>query len=275
MNTSILVVLYAQNISQSDTIKGLILHALNYTNTSLVIWNNGPDSIPLSTVQPLKELGFKNVELVQTIENIALSKIYNRFIKNWPAKRYILLDHDSFLTQEYLSAALSDREIEVGVPLIESQQEIRSPHIEGKWHPGPYTNKDKVRAIGSGLIISENICQIIKNSFGDVFDQRFYLYGVDTTFFYRLRKVKLNSRIKIISKFNHSLSRLENESEETKFFRRKERSYEIGLKTRYYLTEVPRLFISLIIRRCLGLDSLSVRYLFHALISGKHYRDKE
>ncbi|WP_413691538.1 hypothetical protein [Psychromonas sp. KJ10-2] len=96
------------------------------------------------------------------------------------------------------------------------------------------TRKSKVVSIGSGLVIGRDVAAFVKKIYGDIFDERFYLYGVDTTFFLRVFNSNLSNRINIISGFQHSLSRLQKESNEVKKFRCIERSYDKGLTIRFY-----------------------------------------
>jgi GT2 family glycosyltransferase len=185
----------------------------------------------------------------------------------------LIFDHDSEITSKYLTDAISKPSIGIGVPIITSFGKQESPVIKSKSHCGPFTQKDRVRAIGSGLVIEHNIVKKLIKRFGNVFDERFYLYGVDTTFFYRVRRANLNNKIKLIAGFRHSMSRLEQENKVMTSFRVKERSYEIGLTTRFYFSDIPLSILKITIKRCLFLNTLSVKTTLRALITGKHYRD--
>ena len=112
-----------------------------------------------------------------------------------------------------------------------------------------------------------------------MFDERFYLYGVDTTFCFRLFESDLIKYVKIISGFDHSLSRLGTENSKMTKFRRIERSYERGLKLRYYVPLPKAIYLllktgtSVLQRLCMGKRyQVSFLYVLKAFLSGKHYR---
>jgi len=122
----------------------------------------------------------------------------------------------------------------------------------------------------------------LKEKYGQVFNQRFYLYGVDTTFFYRVFNSRLISKIKIINGFEHSLSRLEVESDKVKAFRRLERTYDLGISLRYYYSWpkivyfVFKFTFTHIKNRILKKDtSLYYKHFIKAIVTGTHYRSNK
>jgi len=273
MKISILVVLYSCEVYRSKTIQTLISSGVE--GGRLVVWNNGPRVLKEWDVTALKSSGFDDVVVIETIDNIALSKIYNNFMVRWAADRYVFLDHDSTLNEGYLEKIFCDAPIDIGVPLIEALGEVRSPTIKGGFREGPYFESDQFFAIGSGLILGAKAVRLLEDRFTKVFDERFYLYGVDTVFFFRIRIAGMTNLIKVIGGFEHSLSRLEVETPTMKAFRKIERSYEIGLKTRYYFRKTKSAFVKILIKRCLGFETLSIRSILKAFLSGKHYRDSK
>jgi hypothetical protein len=275
VSISILVVLYSCEIKESKTIATLISAGGARKNVNLIIWNNGPKHLESIDYQNIQNRGFASVSVIETIENRALSKIYNDFINQWASERYVFLDHDSTLNNQFLDVALGDEQLHIGVPLITVTDEVKSPSMNiRKGHEnGPYNHKDRIVGIGSGVVLSAYAVTLLKNKYTNVFDERFYLYAVDTTFFFRVRNSGLNRLIKLIKGFEHSLSRLEIESIEKIKFRKVERSYAIGLCTRYYFSQCKFLFLKIIIKRLLGRDTLSVRTVFSVLILGYHYRN--
>ena len=273
MKVSILVVLYSCEIYRSKTIQTLISSGVE--GGRLVVWNNGPRVLKEWDVTALKSSGFDDVVVIETIDNIALSKIYNDFMVRWSADRYVFLDHDSTLNTGYLEEIFCDAPINIGVPLIEVLGEVRSPTIKGGFREGPYFDRDQFVAIGSGLILGAKAVRLLEDRFTKVFDERFYLYGVDTVFFFRIRIAGMSNLIKVIGGFEHSLSRLEEESLAVKKFRKIERSYDIGLSARYYFTQSKLLLIKALIKRCLGFDTYSLRSILKAAVIGRHYRDKK
>jgi len=275
LKISILVLSYGIEPTESETLRSILKHCKKTNNTQLVVWNNGPEKIKsYEKVKLDLEKKFDNVELRQTIENRALSEIYNLFIKDYCADRYIILDHDSTLNERYLNDALSENEIGVGVPIITSEGKTQSPSFKVRkgFESGPYTSKDRIVGIGSGVVISHNTAIKLCKHYGNVFDTRFLLYGVDTSFFFRVRGLGLNSHIKLLEGFEHNLSRLEKESDSKTHFRKLERSYAIGLCTRFYFSHCRFEFLKIIIRKLRLKDTLYIRTIVKTLFSGKHPR---
>lgn len=234
-----MVLLYNKTVDLSTTLK--LFKCMAIDNAKLIIWNNGPSSISLE-LEYLNENRWGGVELIQTLDNKPLSYIYNQVIELYPAERYVFLDDDSQLTDKYLMAMASSN-AGVAVPAILSHGEYRSPTVSGKFTPGPYQVTDKVIAIGSGIGVHHDIAQKIKIHYGDVFDSRFALYGVDTTFFLRLHQLGLSDQVEMIDGFEHSLSRLENESQAMSRFRQVERAYDLGLTIRHYTPWKQAIFV--------------------------------
>lgn len=278
--TAILVLLYNKEITASKTITSLMESNIQYPNARIVIWNNGPRKLINCDCAYLESLGY-NVVIEETLNNESLAVIYNKFIAKNVAKKYILLDDDSELTGSYILASSETKKSEIGMPIISSSGEVQSPTIDGL----PYSAeielslKNKVITIGSGLVIGSDIADILKEKYNQIFDERFYLYGVDTTVCLRLFSSKLTNKIKIIPGFNHSLSRLEKENFKKAKFRRLERSYDLGLTLRYYEPRTSSiLFViklcgstlkRILLRKKTELDFFAV---LKGFVFGKHYR---
>ncbi|UPR55347.1 hypothetical protein ITG10_08870 [Vibrio sp. ED004] len=279
--TAILVVLYNKEITISKTLTSLLSTNMKYNNTKLVIWNNGSDYLSNRTIDAFRVKGF-DTEIKETIYNESLAVIYNNFIDDFPSKKYILLDDDSSLNEKYLGASLLCDDNQIAMPIIYSRGKVRAPTIDGM----PY-NKDTVihessniMTIGSGLVIGNEVINRLKIDYLKAFDERFFLYCVDTSFCLRISSVGLIGNIKVIDGFQHSLSRLEKESSELNKFRRKERSYGIGLQQRYYF---PIFQSSVYIAKVIVVTIKSmltkqervvnIRHLIGAYLLGKHYRN--
>ncbi|MDN2663506.1 hypothetical protein OW492_08960 [Psychromonas sp. 14N.309.X.WAT.B.A12] len=280
--TAILVLLYNNQPNESKTLNSLLSSVVHYLNAKLVIWNNGPKSFKKTEVALYRNLGYE-VFFEETLHNESLAVIYNRFLSCYDAKRYIFLDDDSNLTAPYILASCKSEVTCISLPIISFKNQVVYPKIQKK----PYyfginiTGKSKVISIGSGLVIGRDFAVFMKKNYGNVFDERFYFYGVDTTFFLRIFYSKLTSRINIIPGFIHSLSRLEKESKELKKFRRIERSYEQALILRYYRKKPVATF--LLIKHLLSVikrfffkqeNRISIFSLYKAFFTGKHYRIK-
>ncbi|MDW2075371.1 hypothetical protein R7Z42_10145 [Vibrio sp. 1863] len=288
LKCSYLVLLYGKKPSQSNTLETILSSQLRFDNCSITLWNNGPSSISnsLECIPKLEGLGFV-VEVVETLENEAISKIYNEFISFRDSQKYVFLDDDSTLNDEYLSASLRLVDSEIGLPIIRSGSCISSPRENGiiRENIGLYEKEQEVMAIATGLVLGRNIIIEMLKKYNDVFDPRFYLYGVDTTFCFRINALKLAHKTRTIEGFEHSLSRLVAESKEASRFRRKERTYDTVLSSKFYFFPNNKLrhykfmlrcalvyIYKIIFRKKQTIDILS---LFRAIYSGKHYRDSE
>lgn len=247
--TTILVILYNKDFSDSETVNALI-KSNAIKNSRVVIWNNGPSSLNEDKGRHMFERNCQSFIFKETIANISLASIYNWVIRHFNSERYILLDHDSSITEYYLKEALNVPASCVGMPLIFKDNEIVNPCN----HATPVSGlrliekEDYITTIGSGLVLGKNVIKRILQRHSTVFDERFYLYGVDTTFCYRLHDLNLFESILIINGFEHSLSRLETEDSKTLRFRQIERSKDLALRVRYYcslqekLKEIAMLF---------------------------------
>jgi len=279
-DTAILVLLYNKEINQSSTLNSLINLESKYPNAKLVIWNNGPKKLGSLEHSALSESGYQ-VDIVETISNESLAVIYNRFMQENKAQKYILLDDDSELSDLFIQDSAASQPEHLSLPIITSKGKVQYPSIDRKRYSSSTELKanSKVTTIGSGLVIGKDVVNLFQQRFSNVFDERFYLYGVDTTFCLRLYQGGLVQHVKLISGFEHSLSKLENESTKMARFRRIERSYERGLKLKYYVPRNKAIFLllktgtSVLKRLCVGKRyQVSFIYVLKAFLSGKHYR---
>lgn len=279
---AILVVLYNKKIEQSKTVSSILSLDGSIKDAHITLWNNGPSLLENTKTEGLNDKGF-DVSIKETVNNISLSRIYNEFIGDIDANKYVILDDDSELSKEYFLEMASCDKNELGIPVIYSHDKVRSPLLNytaiETLSNKTLSNKDILIAIGSGMVIGKEISNEMKQNFGSVFDERFCFYGVDATFCKRIKMANLNHRIRIISGFNHSLSRLENESKNVKDFRSKERAYDKALQIIYYTTPVKKLplFIFTVLNEIIYRvkrknKSISLVNLVKAILSGKHYR---
>ena len=272
--SSIIILLYKWEIYSSPTIKSILASKLRFENVNLVIWNNGPRRFQSTNVETLTRMGFL-VSIVETIENRALSSIYNQFIKEYSSNRYIILDHDSKLNDNYIINALNSDSSALSIPLIYSNGIVRGPKINNSISEvGAVISKnDRILTIGSGIVIGKEIAAIVENKYGNIFDEKFYLYGVDSSFFIRISNLLLSNRVNIIDGFEHSLSRLETETKAVKDFRLKERGYDLGLTLRFYPSlKYYKKFFKLLFKSFFYRSPLPIHHVFKSFLSGKHYR---
>jgi hypothetical protein len=280
-NTAILVLLYNKTLKESETLNTLLNSDVHYPDCKIVIWNNGPKALQDKDVSHFCSLGYE-VSIEESLDNKALSVIYNAFISETDAEKYIFLDDDSCLNDEYIKASSEVNGKNVAMPIIKSDLGIESPRIDGV----PYSFgmdvglKNKVITIGSGLVVGIDIIYQLQEKYQSVFDECFYLYGVDTTFCLRLFNCKLTPDIQIIKGFSHSLSRLESEGDSIKKFRKLERTYDVGLRLRHYYPLLKQVYLLIKytyihVLNKLGKKDTSLLYghFLKAFIVGKHYRN--
>lgn len=280
-NGTILIVLYNKTIEESQSYASLISQNIDYKSIDLFLWNNGPKKISPNTLECVQHR-FNSIELIETVDNQALSVIYNKASARNTENFLIILDDDSSLSKEYIENALTCKNEQCLVPLITHNNTIQSPRIKKKKVSSLELpkNRDGFVSISSGLVIGSNIRKELKTLFGDTFDERFYLYGIDTTFCLRLGQSKLLKSLRIIPGFEHSYSKMESESKTVTEFRMKERAYDEGLRVRYYKSKpsmafnlVKRVF-RLLFDKVLKRNNLKNTYIIDAILSGKHYKNQ-
>ncbi|QCI72098.1 MULTISPECIES: hypothetical protein [Vibrio] len=266
-DSAFLIVLYNKQPMESETIKKIIFFE-SIGNDKIVIWNNGPKQIKFDE--------YPNIDVVNTIENFALSKIYNRFISTYNASRYVILDDDSNITIDYWHDVSTVAENKLGIPLITDELGVlRSPSVNG--HPGKNIDNGLVIGIGSGLVLGRKVCLELSAKYTDIFDERFIFYGVDTTLFYRFRECFSNRDLTLICGFEHRLSRLDQKDASSKF-RLIERGFDVGMRLRYYhsktdgLTLLIKHFLSNLKLSLSNKKRLSIKSLLKGYFIGKHDR---
>ncbi|EJL6702951.1 hypothetical protein NMS31_003683, partial [Vibrio cholerae] len=231
---AILVVLYNSTIKDSETIKSLMLYN-KINEVDVVIWNNGPRKI-----DDVCDIFPNNFRLVETIENISLARIYNVFLKEKAAERYLILDGDSKFSSNQIDKYRNSTVTGCIIPKVIAHGKQQYPLIEIGLYPFAkrvLSSKSQIKncyimSIASGLSIDRKSMSLIIDNYGCVFDENYKLYGIDTTFFYRAAKSKVNFFVS--GEIKHSLSRLESESLEKKIFRVKERAIDVLITLRKY-----------------------------------------
>ena len=281
-NTSFLVLLYNKEFNESQTLNTILDNDVVFNGCELVIWNNGPQKINDDNVDRFKDKGF-SVSVIQTVNNISLSKIYNKFIQNSNSDKYVILDDDSILNGVYLNDVIHATSSTLCIPIIHMNKEIKGPRIDKKIisEPHSFTNKYRIIAIGSGIVIGSRVVKLLIDNFNDVFDETFYLYGVDTSFFLRVNKLDEEFEVNVIHGILHSLSRYEVESKRIKKFRKRERSSTDALLLCNY-KKTPNsqlLFFKNIISNVFKIitfrnTKLDLKEYIITYLSEKHYRNR-
>lgn len=265
----ILVVLYGKNTWQSETLR--TLSQCDERGYQLLVWNNGPKGLLEQDYLWLDE-NFSQYDTKETLENISLSKLYNKFISSYSAHKYVIFDDDSEINSLYLNDVMNYIGDGVAVPVIKVQNIECGPKVNSKYKCSPYRPDDRVEAITSGIVINKKITDAVASVYNDVFDEKFGFYGVDTSFFWRLKKMYISDKIETIHPLNHSLSRLTDEPKNIKKFRCKERSIDVALQIRYYNESKIYSFIRVITSALLGRNKLNAYYIAKYFIIGTHYK---
>lgn len=235
-NNAMIVVVYNKKLEDSITLNTLINY--DFQDTRLVIHNNGPENVTLDG-DIKKEIisRFREVQLVNCLSNCPLSVLYNNFINdNYHSKKFIILDDDSTITDEFVNAILLN-EVDLELPRIVSRSDgvIYYP-IENKKVVTNNCDLDPRTSfsIGSGLVINHSLVSKFKKNNINLFDENFALYGVDVSLFrrcYQLIDKGEDFKIKTSSFIRHSLSRTEGKESP---FRVKERLIDVAIATRRY-----------------------------------------
>lgn len=260
------VVLYNKVITDSATIKSLLDNQNKQYNSKIIVWNNGTLCCDIHLLEC-------NIELIDNRKNESLAKIYNTVINTVDSRKYIFLDDDSSLSKDYLNDIYKSSVYHSCIPIIKAADNIISPvSITGKVKLGKISSDTELHGIGSGLVLSRYIINEILKTKNNVFDERFFLYGVDTVFFKRLFNLKQNNHIFIIKGFEHDLSRLNAKSNTP--HRIKERSYGFGLYCRYYPNKQNLYVLLILIIKTFYKKNKqhSLKHILAAIITGKHYR---
>ncbi|MCX2453243.1 glycosyltransferase [Pedobacter sp. PLR] len=190
----VLVVLYKKMISESPTIKTLLLQHRDLFEIELVIWDNSPAKCPEVQINEL-EKDFGQFQYRWTAENTWLSKLYNQVLSAHTYDYVLLLDQDTNIPPYYFDklneALFKFPKVALFLPLVLHQKKVVSP---GSWvyFKGKHWKKIKtgiipaknVLAITSGMVISAKMFGVHKMKF----DERLSLYGIDTGFMLNFSK---------------------------------------------------------------------------------------
>ncbi|WP_148877337.1 glycosyl transferase [Serratia marcescens] len=276
-DNAIVVVVYNKQIEDSITLNTLVEH--DFFNSKLVIHNNGPKNITLQgKVAERIERKFKSVELINSLNNLPLSMLYNDFIRNNEgARQFIIFDDDSTVTKEFVSAA-NQNEDDMELPRIISRVDgvTYYPVEEKKIVTAErYLNPRASFSIGSGMVINNSLVKKFRKHGVALFDENYALYGVDVSIFRRIYQLidrGEDFKIKSSSHIYHSLSRAEGKESP---FRIRERLIDTAITTRRYPT--LRLHIHLskkLIINVIKLHGKNVASMIKAYLTGMHPRCK-
>ena len=278
MFLSILVVLYAKDIDESETIQKLSEYVPD--SVKLKIYNNGPNLISSKShlLDKMKAEGWC-VSLEEDLDNSPLSSIYNDFInENETSDFYMILDDDSDIDLKNVITSLSPG-LDLMLPIIKDKIEnkVIYPEVNGLvlQHYNIKSN-DELISISSGLVLSKKIINLYKKELKFVFDERFCLYGVDTSFFRNLNIIKAKTPIKIVfyGPMFHELSRLKTGYSA---FRYKERLFDAILINRNYNNNYIHnwiVYIKVIVKCLIKKEMKWIPQMLNVIIKGKHPRSR-
>lgn len=246
MNITALIILHNSNINLSKTIQSLLNTDKNGINLSVILWNNGPNLLAIKECEKYKTIFNSNkiqVSIYENIKNIALSKIYNFFIKKQDYDFFTILDQDSILNNNFFQQIKYNNNFDIIVPAIYSagwrskENTLCFPIFSG-------TNKllDKntfamgeIESISSGLTLSNKLVKYLSNHKIKIFNERYALYAIDTSFFLDLKTFSdTQFRGICVGKINHSLDFNLQDRKKISPVRKLEMEYSKVLNKLYY-----------------------------------------
>lgn len=278
MRTLFLVVLYGLRPGESATLDSLLAQpsASLPADSVLLVWNNGPQPLAQADRQALLAApGWTEVLISEDLGNPPLSRVYNQALR-LGAERLVIFDQDTVVDGRFLQAL--GQQAELLVPLVQGAGAIRYPHQYKQVvnEEGPLDPQATV-TISSGLCLTQGLAARIAARHGDVFDERFALYGVDVSFFLRIQALAREEPVDLrcAGILDHSLSELEAETPAQRRFRDIEKFY-VALLLRLHYKGASRGKVL----RYLGRQLLGNRlYLYGVLpqmlrtvLSGRHPR---
>ncbi|MEO9656066.1 hypothetical protein [Marinomonas sp.] len=276
-----LVVLYGKSFDESSTLQTLQNHLPSELTARVLLWNNGPDSLrsaldSSNQIARLKQKGVK-INFKESLENRSLSEIYNEV---WDGidTSLTILDDDTYLTSAYFQGlkVFATSDSLVLIPKIEVGEHLVYPKFKGIKNVEQLSNNDLIQqpavSVMSAVTVKPELKTLLNKKFPDLFDVRFCFYGIDSTFFKRLRMIGYKTFF-LASPLNHSLS---SEDEVLTDFRVRERLIDSCLQIRNYpsLGAVKGLLLNL---RAFGAKRVlkERNNLFYSLWHGVHPRIKQ
>ncbi|MEQ1106348.1 hypothetical protein, partial [Acinetobacter ursingii] len=152
--------------------------------------NNGPKLIKLKINIPYK----LTIELINSIQNRPLSSVYNEFIDYYQDfDRYIILDDDTQLNENYISRFETEDYYDLELPkIMNSSKEIYYPlkkwKVIGDEENFLINGREDIFSIGSGIIMSKKLVNSFLDKKKKVFNENFVFYGVDFSLFFEINK---------------------------------------------------------------------------------------
>lgn len=286
---SSVVVLYGSKIRESRTLNSILNTYNDDIKLTIHIWNNGPNKLEKNDLEEyFKKNSDKDitVDIHEDTRNIALSKIYNFFIKKYDYDFICFLDQDSELQKEFYTNIVSNQQYDMVCPVINTLSNpliqecpiyFKDPNVKVKLLSS--FKVGEILTISSGLALSKKLLRNIEEGFGNAFNENFALYFIDTDLFSRLRHCPKMEGI-CIGKIVHDLTLASNVNVNNMSQRVKlERGYG-KILNRYYISQTTnKSFFSMLVYviKLTIKDKYSFKdaiNLFKCTITKKHPRCK-
>lgn len=231
----ILVVLYKQKVSESNTLLSLLNCKESLSEKLLFVWDNSPYPLDPADFFFLEDQ-FEYFKYFNSKDNKSLSELYNTVIKRIKFDKIFIFDQDTTLTDEYFklvdSAAITNIDIGVFLPFVKNNDRVVSPlpYSAINFDHSKLTKKGRISAkdktaFASGLCIRE--CVFKRDNIW--FDENLSFYGIDYKFI--LDYGDFNEFMYLIDyKLEHSLSFTEEETKEVKIKR-----FDSNITASFYL----------------------------------------
>ncbi|WP_165835698.1 hypothetical protein [Stenotrophomonas sp. SPM] len=218
-----------------------------------------------------------SIEVLEDLNNTPLAAVYNSVLELVPCQRLCILDDDSEPDERFIVSVCSNNCVDLIVPQIAVSGVQHGPVRLGKFMAAG--RHQIIRpcgffAIGSGLAPSRALMNRVRESFGQVFDDRYALYGVDTSFCMRVERLARSRAIEVqcIGNIEHELSRLDPGASRNEF-RRRERGWDFGITLRYYFElRLIKPLLGVLLRGPVGGGSVSVFTMAKGYMRGIHPR---
>ena len=273
---ALLVVVYNKELRQSVTLTSLL--RFTYRLERLVVVNNGPRDIDVHD-ELLAALNVKhaNVQLFNYKENRPLSKIYNDFLHQAQGvDYYVLFDDDTDINFEFEKYIFDLQSVDLELPKVISVVNGKQyyPIFNGlvfEQYGFIDNTKGDIYSIGSGLVISSQLKKQFNIRGVELFDSHFALYGVDFSFFRKL-KLFFKSQQLIISSnvlLNHGLSSSESGISP---WRNRERMYDEVLTIKYYSRYKMFYLMKFILKKIFKFEIRTAIEATRVYFVGKHPR---
>ncbi|OCG41679.1 glycosyltransferase family 2 protein [Gilliamella sp. Bif1-4] len=246
MKITAIIILYNENIENSKTFESLLNSDRSDITLNVIIWNNGPKSLNLQEFRQCKSVcDSKNISLsiYENLHNIALSKIYNFFINRESFDFFTILDQDSILNNDFFQNIKINNDFDVIIPQVYSAGWISKEnslcfpiyHENRKIFDKKAFIMGEIESISSGLTLSNQLIKYISKSKQEIFNERYALYAIDTSFFLNLIALKQTEFKGIcVGKINHSLDFNLQDRKKVSPMRRLEMEYSKVLNKIFY-----------------------------------------